>query len=79
MVGQSAGKLDWENRAHQLIVSEHQSSRVKSYWTDEIWMDCQKIKIKTWIENKTKVLRIAEQNTKGELQNLDSMFDYILK
>ena len=42
-------------------------------------MDCQKIKIKTWIENKIKVLRIAEQITKGELKNLDSMFDYILK
>ena len=42
-------------------------------------MDCHKIKVKTWIKNKMKVLRIAEQNAKGELKTLDSMFDYVLK
>ena len=31
-------------------------------------MDCQKIKINTWMENKINVLRIAEQNTKGEIK-----------
>ena len=49
MAGQSAGKLDWD---HQFIVSEHQSSGVKSNWTEKIWMDSQKIKIKTWIQTK---------------------------
>ena len=42
-------------------------------------MDCQKIKIKTWIKNKIKVLRIAEQNTKGEIKTLDFMSDFVLK
>ena len=42
-------------------------------------MDCQKIKTKTLIKNEIKVLRIAEQNAKGELKTLDSMFDYVLK